>query len=98
MKIKHTFKKLTRCSGMLALGLLTTMSVYAELSPEDAAKMTSGPAPKGKAWEPAWGFWKDAPKYWLPTHFGFVKEAKKGDVNILFIGDSITKGWSGAGK
>lgn len=98
MKIKHAIKTLTCCSSMLVLGVLTPISVYAELSSEDTAKMISGPAPKGKAWEPAWGYWKAAPQYWLPTHFGFVKESKKGDVNILFFGDSITKGWSGAGK
>ncbi len=78
--------------------LLSTMSLIAEPTPEETAKMCAGPAPKGNAWEPAWGFWKDAPKYWLPTHYGFVKETKKGNVDILFLGDSITKGWGGAGK
>lgn len=60
--------------------------------------MTTAPAPPGKPWEPAWGFWKDAPAAWQQTHWGFVDKTKKGDVEVLFLGDSITKGWAGAGK
>jgi lysophospholipase L1-like esterase len=37
---------------------------------------------------------KDAPR-----HDGFVELAKKGDINVVFFGDSITDGWRGdAGK
>lgn len=57
-----------------------------------------GPAPAGKPWEPAWGYWQGAPTAWQPTHWGFVKKAQAGGVDILFLGDSLTKGWSGAGK
>jgi lysophospholipase L1-like esterase len=32
---------------------------------------------------------------WVKRHEGFVARAKKGDVNILFMGDSITDGWRG---
>ncbi|HLX59693.1 MAG TPA: GDSL-type esterase/lipase family protein [Planctomycetota bacterium] len=31
-------------------------------------------------------------------HEGFVAIAKKGDVDLLFLGDSITDGWRGGGK
>src|SRR5207248_8004812 len=31
-------------------------------------------------------------------HDGFVAIAKKGDVDLLFLGDSITDGWRGGGK
>lgn len=31
-------------------------------------------------------------------HKSFVERAKKGDVQVLFLGDSITQGWSGNGK
>lgn len=56
-------------------------------------------APQGKPWEPAWGFWPKAPpESWQQTHWGFVNQAKKGGVDVLFLGDSITKGWTGAGK
>ncbi|CAM3030920.1 GDSL family lipase [Rariglobus hedericola] len=60
---------------------------------------TLAQAPQGKPWEPAWGFWAQAtPESWQQTHWGFVNQAKKGGVDVLFLGDSITKGWAGAGK
>lgn len=31
-------------------------------------------------------------------HKSFLERAKKGDVQVLFLGDSITQGWSGSGK
>jgi lysophospholipase L1-like esterase len=31
-------------------------------------------------------------------HASFVERAKKGDVDVLFVGDSITQGWNGNGK
>jgi lysophospholipase L1-like esterase len=36
---------------------------------------------------------------WVKRHDGFVAIAKKGDVDVVFLGDSITDGWrGGAGK
>lgn len=35
---------------------------------------------------------------WIARHEGFNAIAKKGDVDLLFLGDSITDGWSGNGK
>lgn len=35
---------------------------------------------------------------WVARHEGFVNEAKKGGVDVLFLGDSITDGWRGKGK
>jgi lysophospholipase L1-like esterase len=32
---------------------------------------------------------------WMKRHEGFVVISKKGDVNVLFLGDSITDAWSG---
>jgi len=32
---------------------------------------------------------------WIKRHEGFVEIAKKGDVDVLFLGDSITDGWRG---
>ena len=37
-------------------------------------------------------------KGWITTHESFVKRAAKGDVDVLFLGDSITQGWNGNGK
>src|SRR5688500_7825073 len=32
---------------------------------------------------------------WLKRHEAFVAEAKKGDVDLLLLGDSITEAWRG---
>lgn len=38
------------------------------------------------------------PGGWMKTHENFVAVAKKGGVDVLFLGDSITNGWRGNGK
>jgi lysophospholipase L1-like esterase len=35
---------------------------------------------------------------WMVRHDRFNERVKKGDVDLVFIGDSITQGWEGAGK
>ena len=37
-------------------------------------------------------------KGWRDRHSNFLKIAKSGNVDLLFLGDSITQGWEGAGK
>lgn len=37
-------------------------------------------------------------KSWESRHAKFNEAAKKGDIDLVFIGDSITQGWEGAGK
>jgi lysophospholipase L1-like esterase len=37
-------------------------------------------------------------KAWNDKHERFVARTKKGDVPLLFVGDSITEGWGGKGK
>jgi lysophospholipase L1-like esterase len=37
-------------------------------------------------------------KGWVNRHESFVERAKKGHVDVLFLGDSITQGWEGGGK
>jgi lysophospholipase L1-like esterase len=37
-------------------------------------------------------------KGWVSRHESFVERAKKGDVDVVFLGDSITHGWDGAKK
>lgn len=83
---------------MLAFMFTAPMAVHAQ--PASAfPPETLAAAPTGKPWEPAWGFWpKAAPESWQQTHWGFVGKTKQGGVDVLFLGDSITKGWSGAGK
>jgi lysophospholipase L1-like esterase len=35
---------------------------------------------------------------WDQMHDGFLKRAKEGKIDVLFLGDSITEGWAGAGR
>jgi lysophospholipase L1-like esterase len=35
---------------------------------------------------------------WMEMHRSFLKRAEKGNVDLLFLGDSITQGWDGGGK
>src|SRR4029077_7959156 len=35
---------------------------------------------------------------WMELHRGFLKQAEDGNVDLLFLGDSITQGWRGAQK
>jgi len=35
---------------------------------------------------------------WMKRHDSFNERVKKGNVDLVFIGDSITQGWEGAGK
>lgn len=43
---------------------------------------------------------KPAPRdaKWMVRHDKFNERIKKGNVDLIFIGDSITQGWEGAGK
>jgi lysophospholipase L1-like esterase len=36
---------------------------------------------------------RDFPTNWMARHEGYVAEAKKGGIDLLFLGDSITDGW-----
>jgi lysophospholipase L1-like esterase len=38
------------------------------------------------------------PTNWVARHEGFVQEAQKGGIDILFLGDSITDGWRNRGS
>jgi beta-glucosidase len=36
-------------------------------------------------------------KWWMDRHEAFLKRAKEGNINVLFLGDSITQGWGDKG-
>ncbi|MBV9124376.1 MAG: GDSL family lipase [Planctomycetes bacterium] len=36
-------------------------------------------------------------RHWVKRHEGFVTQAQKGDMDVLFLGDSITDGWRNKG-
>ncbi len=53
--------------------------------------------PKDKPDVAGWGFYPDFPRAWMQTHNSFVERTRQGrekkDINIIFLGDSITQGW-----
>ena len=41
---------------------------------------------------------RTTPTNWMARHEGFVKQAKKGGIDLLFLGDSITDNWRSRGS
>ena len=67
---------------------MTFPSLMAE--DEKKAPLSVTPEVQTAEWAKAW---------WMPRHEEKLKEKEKlGTVNLLWIGDSITHGWEGAGK
>ena len=64
----------------------------------EAQQWTSGPPDNDKPNVPGWGFYPQSPQAWLNFHHSFLDRTKQGNVSILFLGDSITQGWTGGGK
>lgn len=77
----------------LALGLLGLASIEVQAGDKkdkDAKNPPATPSPRmGKGGVPDAG--------WMKRHEGFVAIAKKGDVDLLLLGDSITDAWRGGG-
>jgi lysophospholipase L1-like esterase len=72
-------------ASVLAVGVWLLVALAAPAVDRDRPNEASKPAPRKDAW-------------WMKIHEGFLRRAEKGDVNVLFLGDSITQGWGGAGK
>ncbi len=78
-----------------AVAVLATMSLTGGVtfvSAEDAKPAVAAPA-KNSAIVPVP---RDAG--WMKRHDSFNERVKKGNADLLFIGDSITHGWEGSGK
>lgn len=60
--------------------------------------LTGGPPAKDKPDVPGWGFYPQFPSAWQNFHHGFLDRTKQGNIPIVFLGDSITQGWTGGGK
>lgn len=60
--------------------------------------LTGGPPAKDRPDVPGWGFYPQFPSAWLNFHHGFLDRTKQDNVSIVFLGDSITQGWTGGGK
>ena len=75
--------------------LLATLFFSAPLFAQPAsAPAANNKSASGSALIPAT---RSTPTNWLARHEGFVEEAKKGGVDILFLGDSITDMWRNKG-
>lgn len=59
---------------------------------------TAGPPDKAPPAVAGWGYWPKFPKDWIRTFEGQLKQTKAGNIGVVFLGDSITNGWSAAGK
>ena len=72
---------------LVALCLLSFVLVapWAPADDKKAASSAATPAPRKEA-------------LWKKRHEGFLAIARKGHVDVLFLGDSITQGWDGNGK
>src|SRR5262245_44203148 len=68
-----------------------------------AVTLVAGPAAGGEKGNPAatpaprMGKGGQPDANWMKRHESFVKIAKRGDVDVLFLGDSITDAWGGEG-
>jgi lysophospholipase L1-like esterase len=69
---------------LVAAALLT-------MSQAPAKELPWEPAPRSKEYS-----WMSVAT-WKQLHEGHIARTKKGDVDVVFLGDSITQGWSGAG-
>ena len=77
--------RFSKLFAVLVVGLLSlsTPRVFAQKD-DPATNAAIKPAPRDAGW--------------VKRHEGFNAEAKKGDIDLVFIGDSITDGWRGGGK
>ncbi len=70
---------------MIALILSTAFYAAVATAKETPANVATTPAPRADDW-------------WQQRHQGMNARVKQGNVDLLFIGDSITHGWEGGGK
>jgi beta-glucosidase len=70
--------------GILPMAMIGTI-VAAGLAQQATQNSAVDPAPRPD-------------KGWQDRHSKFLERIKQGNANVLFIGDSITQGWEGAGK
>jgi len=71
--------------------LLCAANLFAQTNSAPAAKGGYGPGSALIPWT------RTTPTNWMSRHEGFVEQAKKGGVDILFMGDSITDNWRSKG-
>src|SRR5579885_1222837 len=74
-----------RLAAGLVYGIVSVALLAASAPGQDAPNPATRPVPRPDGW-------------WQKRHEAAVERAKKGGVDVLFVGDSITQGWEGAGK
>jgi len=62
-----------------------------------ADQIPDGPPPKALPSEPGWGFLANDPPAWKNWFAGQLERNKRGDIDVVFLGDSLTYGWSNNG-
>jgi len=77
------FARRTRIIGTLALGLALASNAMPAAADAQETKPPATTVPLDRD---------------VPRHQAINERARQGDVDLLFIGDSITEGWEGAGK
>ena len=86
--------------GWLVAGWVLTTSVMSAPAQDQPAKPASAPAVEPKQVQaPAASSATDPaprPGKWMEQHEKFLALDKQGDVDLLFLGDSITAGWNSA--
>jgi lysophospholipase L1-like esterase len=71
--------------GMIVLGLLFMPARAANAQEKKSGNSAVNPTPRKQ------------PANWMKRHEEFVAMAQKGNINVLFLGDSITDAWGGPG-
>src|SRR3954471_2642379 len=80
--------------AIAASGATTRAQTKTEAPPEKTNKPEAKPkAPPEQTTEPV-----PRPGSWMNQHEKYLDRARKGDIDLLFLGDSITAGWAGGGK
>ncbi len=107
MRLTLQFRQAWLIAGMLASTLVTAQdqppkpaeapTPIPTASPAPSADTTPAPAAKREV-PPAASATIPAPRpgVWIKQHEAFLDRAKKGPVDLLFLGDSITAGWRNA--
>ncbi|MBL9090616.1 MAG: GDSL family lipase [Planctomycetaceae bacterium] len=92
--------KLTRFASIAALLACPLLATHAAAqtaaAPAQAAKKPAAPPQKAGPKESVTPVPRDAK--WMVRHNLINSRAVPGEVDVIFLGDSITQGWEGAGK
>ncbi len=84
--------------GITFLSVKSAILLTSILSFAPFLRAEKGPPAKDKPWVPAPGYYSKAPEVWEKRHAANLERARKGGINVLFYGDSITQGWNEAGR